>query len=342
MSKQAYLAEKYMSGAKAEAILSRVGTKKKKRKQNPSSVTPSGLIKDEDGGWGDEGKEEGEDIEDAVVEKDRGFKKRRLVTAEEGSGWATIQEGLRAETPPPEDEQPLIVGGDITDVQFTGGLLTTKQLRSALPKNQPTTDVSREEMEAAQETVYRDPSGRKIDTKAERAEAARRKREKEEKEAEKMEWGKGLVQRDEQEKRRLELEKQKTRGFARYANDKDLNEELKAQDRWNDPAAAFLTVRTGFLVCPTISLSFRSRKRPQRDHGSQNIVDLHLHQTALGSNRDTDGMASVRIKTLLSAPDVADEFGTDRGNGFEKKFFQRSNERSRKKQESYQWRSEDM
>jgi pre-mRNA-splicing factor CWC26 len=31
-------------------------------------------------------------------------------------------------------------------------------------------------------------------------------------------------------------------GFARYADDKDLNEELKAQDRWNDPAAAFLTV----------------------------------------------------------------------------------------------------
>jgi pre-mRNA-splicing factor CWC26 len=343
MSKQAYLAEKYMSGVKAEAILSRVGTKKKKRKQNPSSsVTASGMIKDEDAGWGDEGREEAEDIEDAVVEKDRGFKKRRLATAEEGSGWATIQDGLKAETPPPADEQPLIVGGDVADLQITGGLLTTKQLRNALPKVQPIAEVSREEMEAAQETIYRDPSGRKIDTKAERAEAARRKREKEEKEAQKMEWGKGLVQREDQEKRRLELEKQKTRGFARYADDKDLNEELKAQDRWNDPAVAFLTVSTGFLGRLIIFLSFRFRKRPRRDHGNQSIVDLRLHQTVLGSSQDTDGMASVRIKTKLCVPDGADEFSTDRSNGFEKKFFQKSNERSRNKQESYQWRSEDM
>ena len=57
-----------------------------------------------------------------------------------------------------------------------------------------------------------------------------------------MEWGKGLVQREEQEKRKLEMEKNKTKGFARYADDKDLNEDLKATDRWNDPAAAFLTV----------------------------------------------------------------------------------------------------
>jgi pre-mRNA-splicing factor CWC26 len=248
MSKQVYLAEKYMSGAKAEAILSRVGSKKKKRKQNPSSAAPVGMIQDLDGGWGDERKEENDEIEDAVVEKDRGFKKRRLVAAEEGSGWATIQEGLKAETPPPADEQPLIVDGDAPDVPFTGGLLTTNQLRSALPKVQTTTDISREEMEAAQETVYRDPSGRKIDTKAERAEAARKKREKEEKEAQKMEWGKGLVQREEQEKRRLELEKQKTRGFARYADDKELNEELKAKDRWNDPAATFLTASIYFLA----------------------------------------------------------------------------------------------
>jgi pre-mRNA-splicing factor CWC26 len=55
--------------------------------------------------------------------------------------------------------------------------------------------------------------------------------------------GKGLVQREEQEQRRLELERQRGKAFARHADDKDLNEELKAKELWNDPAAAFLTVR---------------------------------------------------------------------------------------------------
>ena len=126
---------------------------------------------------------------------------------------------------------------------FVGGLLTSEQLRKALPQSiGKTTEATEEEIQAAQETIYRDKQGRVIDTKAAKAEAARKKREKEEREAQKMEWGKGVVQREEQERRRQELEKQKTKGFARYADDKDLNEDLKAQDRWNDPAAAFLTV----------------------------------------------------------------------------------------------------
>ena len=58
-----------------------------------------------------------------------------------------------------------------------------------------------------------------------------------------MEWGKGLVQRDEAEKRKQELERLKTKNFARHADDEDLNEEQKAKELWNDPAAAFLTVR---------------------------------------------------------------------------------------------------
>ena len=240
MSMQAYLAEKYMTGPKADAILARAAPKKKKKRKAESSslATGSAIIVDTDGGWGDDGKEEGaDDLADAVVEKDRGFKKRRV---EEKSNWETIQPGIKEETPP-ADEQPTVVEDSSTP--FVGGLLTSEQLRKALPQSiGKTTEATEEEIQAAQETIYRDKQGRVIDTKAAKAEAARKKREKEEREAQKMEWGKGVVQREEQERRRQELEKQKTKGFARYADDKDLNEDLKAQDRWNDPAAAFLTV----------------------------------------------------------------------------------------------------
>ena len=57
-----------------------------------------------------------------------------------------------------------------------------------------------------------------------------------------MEWGKGLVQRDDEARRREQLEREKKRDLAIYADDKELNEELRAKERWNDPAAAFLTV----------------------------------------------------------------------------------------------------
>lgn len=137
-------------------------------------------------------------------------------------------------------------------------------------------------MEAAQETVYRDAAGRKIDTKLARAEAARKKREEEENEARKMEWGKGLVQREEEEKRKIQLEKNKSLPFSRHADDKDLNEELMERERWNDPAAAFLTVSPiAYSVTFSALIPPFCRKKHPRSPKSQNIVALHHHLIAL-------------------------------------------------------------
>ena len=240
-----YLAEKYMSGPKADAILSRTPLNKKKRRkvQEVTANPPGGtIIRDEDAGWGEITQaDDDDDLKEAVVANDRGFKKRKVVNASAESTWITVQEGLvvKEETPLPADEQPMVV-----DAPFAGGLVNAQQLKKMLPQNNltNTSDLTAEEIARAQETVYRDSSGKKIDTKAARAEAARLKRLREEKEAQKMEWGKGLIQKDEAEKRRQELEKQRGTAFARHADDKDLNEELKAKELWNDPAAAFLSV----------------------------------------------------------------------------------------------------
>lgn len=245
-SKQAYLAEKYMSGPKADAILSRTTQKKKKkRKPDLGSTSANGTIVDEDAGWGGVAisveVDDNDDDADAVVASDRSFKKRRMESGEGGSGWATIREP----TPPPAaDEQPVVVSME-GDEEFRGGLMTKKQLRTQLPSAQ---DQRPEEedpaaLAAAQETVYRDPSGRKIDMKLAKAEAARKKREHEEREAQKLQWGKGLVQRDEAERRKEEEERIRQRGFARYVDDEELNRTQKEKERWNDPAAAFMTVR---------------------------------------------------------------------------------------------------
>ncbi|KAK0223318.1 Pre-mRNA-splicing factor of RES complex-domain-containing protein [Armillaria fumosa] len=306
---KAYLAEKYMSGPKADAIMSRLGPqKKKKRKANEISNTQASgyLVVDNDGGWGDEAKEEVEDLSEAVIEKDRGFKKRKKVGAED-SGWTTVNPGREPTPPPPEDEKPLVVE---TDTPFVGGLVTARQLKKVLPQvnsaTQAEESLTAEEIARAQETVYRDATGRKIDTKAARAEAARKKREKEEREAQKMEWGKGLVQRDEAEKRKQELERLKTKNFARHADDEDLNEEQKAKELWNDPAAAFLTRKRS--------------KGPQKPQYTGPPPPPNRFGIKPGYRWD----------------------GVDRGNGFEKKLFQGKNEARRKGQESYQWSVDDM
>ncbi len=216
-SKQAYLAAKYMSGTKAEAILAKYGSsdgqKKKKNKKaadGQTASTSTTMIVDDDPGWGNatlEGNDDAkEDIAkgDAIVASDRSFKKRRSAGGA-GGGWETIREP----TPPPApDEQPIVVEG-VTPV--SGGILTSAQLKQMGNKEVDKTTVSEEQ----QETIYRDASGRKIDTKAERAAAARERRAQEEKEAQKMEWGKGVVQREEKELERQELEKEKSRDLAR-------------------------------------------------------------------------------------------------------------------------------
>ncbi|KAG6849782.1 hypothetical protein H0H93_005168 [Arthromyces matolae] len=303
---KAYLAEKYMSGPKADAILARTAPSKKKKRKVATPVSANSLanLQDEDGGWGGDDKDDADDVSEAVVASDRGFKKRKVDPKAEGSGWAVIREGTKEESPPPaEDEKPVVVE---ESKGFVGGLMTASQLQKAMGKKDATPIITAEEIAQAQETVYRDASGKKIDTKAARAEAARLKREREEKEAQKMEWGKGLVQREEKERERLQLEKQRGKTFARHADDTDLNEEQRAKELWNDPAAAFLTKSKA--------------KGPRRPEYNGPPPPPNRFGIKPGYRWD----------------------GVDRGNGFEKKMFQSRNDKKRRGLESYQWGAEDI
>jgi pre-mRNA-splicing factor CWC26 len=128
------------------------------------------------------------------------------------SSWTTVHSGT---TPPPEedvpqDERPLLVSteDDPAPPVRRGGLRTAAQLRAeeeanaaeeAARRANANTEEDQEAERLAQETVYRDGSGKKVDMKAEKAEERRRKKERDEREAKKLEWGKGVVQRGEKE-----------------------------------------------------------------------------------------------------------------------------------------------
>ncbi|KAM0787575.1 hypothetical protein ACM66B_003645 [Microbotryomycetes sp. NB124-2] len=234
-----------------------------------------GLVIDDDDGMAWARARDDEDDEDnrPVVEERRGHFRAKASTS-----WNTVRPAAEQSfepspsPPPPADEAPAIVSVTQDDETAPapvaaprGGLQSAAQLKAEnerraaeLARKKAQADAELEAIKQARRdrgqgsdedddgadphaTVYRDSSGKKIDLKVRKAEEAQRKREELEKQMKKMEWGKGLVQRSDKEERAREAKRLKQKGMARYVDDEDLNEEQRNIERWNDPAANFLT-----------------------------------------------------------------------------------------------------
>lgn len=158
----------------------------------------------------------------------------------------------------------------------------------------------------SQETIYRDASGRIINVAMKRAEARQKAEEEERKKAEADEALKGDVQRANKAQRKQDLADAKYMSVARYADDQDLNEELKEQDRWNDPAAQFLTKKAT----------------------KKSVSGKPLYQGSAPPNR-----YGIRPGHRWD--------GVDRSNGFEKERFAAQNKRSNRANMEYAWQMDE-
>lgn len=156
------------------------------------------------------------------------------------------------------------------------------------------------------ETVYRDATGRIVNVAMKRAEARRAAEEAERKKAGDLEDMKGEVQMLEKQKRREDLANAKYMGVARYADDAELNDELRERDRWNDPAAQFLT---------------------RRKEGKS------------ATGRPLYGGSSAPNRYGIRPGHRWD--GVDRGTGFEKEYFKKRNETSSIRDLKYQWQMDE-
>lgn len=159
---------------------------------------------------------------------------------------------------------------------------------------------------ATQETIYRDASGRIINVAMKRAEARRAEEEAKEKEERAKEALMGDVQRQQRDSRRQELAEARAMPLARTVEDEDLNEELRAQDRWNDPAAQFLT----------------SKKSGKSATGKP------LYKGGFAPNR-----YGIRPGHRWD--------GVDRANGFEKEWFQARARKERRGNLEYEWQMDE-
>ncbi|RAH41535.1 putative cell cycle control protein (Cwf26) [Aspergillus brunneoviolaceus CBS 621.78] len=161
--------------------------------------------------------------------------------------------------------------------------------------------------EQAQETIYRDASGRIINVALKRAEARRAEEEKKLKEEEAREALMGDVQRQQREERRQQLQEAKAMPLARTAEDDELNDELKARQRWNDPAAQFLTKTAGPGTSVTGKPLYKGAFQPNR------------YGIRPGHRWD----------------------GVDRSNGFEKEWFAARNRKGRLEALDYEWQMDE-
>ena len=159
-----------------------------------------------------------------------------------------------------------------------------------------------------EETVYRDATGRRIDISMRRQEARKEAEERERKEREEKEMQKGEVQLRMKENRRVQLDEARFMTVARGVDDRDMNEELKSVERWNDPAAQFMLKSGGGK--------------------GGNGVGKKVYSGAAAPNR-----YGIRPGHRWD--------GVDRGNGWEAERFKSLNRRERNKDLDYSWQMDE-
>ncbi|MCJ1289360.1 Pre-mRNA-splicing factor cwc26 [Xylographa carneopallida] len=211
-----------------------------------------------------------------------------------------------------EDDAPAIDDSDLKNESgiqagLQSGVQVAAQIKRAKDmERRRFTEGGAEESGKGQETIYRDASGRIINLAMKRAEARKKAEEEAAKAAAELEAQKGDVQRVQLAKRREELAEAKFLPVARYADDEDLNDELKERDRWNDPAAQFLS------------------KKKQ----GKSVTGKPLYTGPAMPNR-----YGIRPGYRWD--------GVDRGNGFEKEYFAAQNKRKNLKDLDYAWQMDE-
>lgn len=157
-----------------------------------------------------------------------------------------------------------------------------------------------------QETIYRDASGRIVNISMARAEARKKALEEEEKRLTQLEKNKGEVQILEAAYRKQQLADAALMPLARFKDDVELNSELKEKELWNDPAAAFLTKKKKGLSATGRPL-YKGMAPPNR------------YGIRPGHRWD----------------------GVDRGNGFERKWFEARSRKDAKRDLEYAWQMDE-
>ncbi|KHJ34600.1 putative pre-mrna-splicing factor cwc26 [Erysiphe necator] len=327
MSLSSYLASKYLT---VEPKIS----SGKKRKRNEKNSTANGLIIADDDilGWSKEHSSlrshdvdkplivNQKSLEIQKVKKNTWKKVGAVLTnsnpddqdADEAEKIIALTTAEKLATQNDNDQKPILVEEKITKMEngTHAGLQSAKEVAKQFEQRKQEEAASWKAEERSkksskkEETIYRDATGRRIDLVIRRQEAQREAALKAAKEREKLEELKGDVQRAEKIKLREELDDAKFMPLSRSINDEEMNKELREKDRWNDPAAKFMS------------------------QGMKAKNSKPLYVGAAAPNR-------YKIRPGYRWD------GVDRGNGWEAKRFNALNTAARNKELSYSWQTDE-
>lgn len=150
------------------------------------------------------------------------------------------------------------------------------------------------------------------DAAAEDPEERKRKEEHEQKKKELYDrWGKGLKQLEDQRTRHAEMAHEAAKPVARYANDEDLDRHLREQEHADDPMLEYM------------------RKKRKNEEQQSNKPVIPVYEGSYPENR-----FGIRPGYRWD--------GVDRSNGYEKRWFDKQNERRAVQDEAYKYSVEDM
>jgi pre-mRNA-splicing factor CWC26 len=220
-----------------------------------------------------------------------------------------------------DDDAPTIAGevveGPMMGNGAMAGLQSAENVTAALKRKKDAEmkaikDAGLDPSGKAQETIYRDASGRIINVAMKRAELRAKAEEEERKKAEELESRKGDVQRREKEERMQALRDVKVQGVARHADDEAMNEELKERQRWNDPMAQLLATKKS---------TGKAKSGKSKSTGKSYMGAAEPNRYGIRPGWRWDGV--------------------DRSNGFEKKWFAARNAAKDRKDLEYAWQMDE-
>ncbi|CAD7705212.1 unnamed protein product [Ostreobium quekettii] len=219
----------------------------------------------------------------------------------------------------------------------TAGMVSGQQLRQDLEKKRRQDKARLLALDAGQtgegaETVYRDAHGRRMSL-----EELKEKRAKEQKQREEQEtapWGSGLLQQREMERRRVEMQREAAKPFARSRDDKDLDEMYRTRTRFGDPMAQFTKKRQltdEELAPPVITDSMRQFMNKSGFVVPQDVPPYSWLKRGVAPPTNRYNIRPGRHWD-----------GVVRTNGFEQEFLKQLNEKKALEKEAMMWSVEDM